>query len=117
MKSGGKTTEHFISRQEAARILDIGLRTLDWQRARSRGPLAHFVNVDGRRRLLYRRRDVARYKAQTDRTRDPEAAHRLRTAISLHTHKRLLAQEADALTLSREIRQTLRVCTGHGARA
>jgi hypothetical protein len=107
------TSSGLITRQEAARMLDIGLRTLDLHRSGGRGPVAHYVRLGGRRRLLYRQHDVARYKAERDRAREeaswnPEAARRLRTAIHLHTQKRLLAQEAGALRLSRGIRQTLR---------
>ena len=102
------TTDGWLTRQEAAARLGIGLRTLDWQRARGdHRHLVHFVRVGGRRRLLYSERELERYVGRQEH-RDAAARTRLISAIRLHTQKRLLAQEAGALILSREIKQTLR---------
>ena len=105
---GSTTTGGWLTRPEAAARLGIGLRTLDWQRARGQHrPLIHFVRVGGRRRLLYSERELERYVGRREH-RDAEARAKLISAIRLHTQKRLLAQEAGALILSREIGQTLR---------
>ena len=102
------TTDGWLTRQEAAARLGIGLRTLDWQRARGdHRHLVHFVRVGGRRRLFYSERELERYGGRREH-RDAAARARLISAIRQAQQKRLLVQEADALILSREIRQTLR---------
>ena len=97
----------WLTRQEAAARLGIGLRTLDWQRARGEhGSLACFVRVGGRRRLLYSERELDRYIGRRE-LRDAEARARLHAAIVYHTKQRLARQEMDALIFTREMRQTL----------
>jgi hypothetical protein len=92
----------WFTRQEAAARLGVGLRTLDGWRAesaasgRSIGPRPHFVPVkaDGRvrHRILYLERELERY-IRHQAHRDADARARLISAIRLHTHERLLAQE------------------------
>ena len=102
------TPDGWLTRQEAAARLGIGLRTLDWQRARGEhGPLVYFVRVGGRRRLLYSERALERYVGRR-KLRDASARTRLIAAIRRAQQERLLAQEAGALMLSREIRHVLR---------
>src|ERR1022692_4836318 len=82
LKIGGLTMEAltpdgWLTRQEAAARLGIGLRTLDWQRARGEhGPLVYFVRVGGRRRLLYSERALERYVGRR-KLRDASARTRL----------------------------------------
>jgi Xaa-Pro aminopeptidase len=98
---GSTTTGGWLTRPEAAARLGIGLRTLDWQRARGQHrPLIHFVRVGGRLRLLYSERELARYIKRQAR-RDAEAHDRFISAIRRAQQERLLAQEIG-------IRQTLR---------
>lgn len=105
---GSTTTGGWLTRPEAAARLGIGLRTLDWQRARGQHRrLVHFVRIGGRRRLVYSERELERY-IRRQASRDAEAHDRFISAIRRAQQERLLVQEVDALIVAREVRQTLR---------
>jgi hypothetical protein len=93
------TPDGWLTRQEAAARLGIGLRTLDWQRARGdHGQLVHFIRVGGRRRLLYSERELERYVGLRE-LRDVVARARLIAAIRSSTKARRADLILDVNTL------------------
>ena len=88
------TPDRWLTRHEASARLGIGLRTLDWQRARGEHePLVHFVRIGGRRRLLYSESEIERL-IERRRVKDAEAREQRHAAFRRRTEQRLARRQA-----------------------